>query len=227
MPLRYLPLSLPEILRWARAHRKRTGRWPTQRSGPIPGADVTWTAVAAALREGLRGLPGGDSLACLLARELGAEPASGKYHRVALTPDAIFRWAEAHHQRTGRWPTAASGVVEEAPEETWGAINQALLWGRRGLPAGSSLSRLLTQRHGPGRPHRRPRLKISSVMAWAEAHRRRTGRWPTAASGPIHEAPEETWHAVNLALTNGTRGLPGRQSLTQLLRRSASAAATA
>jgi hypothetical protein len=192
----------------------------------VPGAGSTWAAVESALREGLRGLPGGDTLARLLVRELGAQPASGKYHRLLLTPEAVLDWAAAHRRRTGQWPTAGSGPVTDAPGETWGAINQALMLGRRGLPGGSSLSRLLTERHGTERT-RRPRLKISSILAWAQAHRRHTGRWPSAASGPIAEAPGETWNAINLALRHGTRGLPGGESLTGLLRRRTPVAATA
>src|SRR5262249_23215786 len=33
-----------------------------------------------------------------------------------------------------------------------------------------------------------PRLTTRQVLAWARAHRRRTGSWPTAASGPILDA---------------------------------------
>jgi hypothetical protein len=59
-----------QILRWAGAHRRRTGDWPSARSGPVAGAPgLTWRAVDAALAEGCRGLPGGDSLARLLRRE--------------------------------------------------------------------------------------------------------------------------------------------------------------
>jgi hypothetical protein len=187
----------------------------------VAGAGLTWTAVAAALRDGLRGLPRGFTLAGLLARERGAEPASGPHHRRELTPEAILRWADMHHRKTGRWPNAASGPVIGAPEETWGAINQALLWGRRGLAGGSSLSRLLRARHGRRQALRQPPLTVSAILAWAAAHRRRTGRWPSAASGPIVEAPRETWNGVNLALLAGNRGLPSGGSLAQLLRRRA------
>jgi hypothetical protein len=144
MPQRRPTLTVAQILALADAHRRRTGRWPTQRTGVIPRTGgLTWVAVAQALREGLRGLPGGDSLAALLARERGAQPASGRYHRRRLTAADILCWAEAHRRRTGRWPHAASGTVLDAPDETWGALNQALFWGRRGLPGGSTLARLL------------------------------------------------------------------------------------
>jgi hypothetical protein len=149
MPRRRARLTLAQILAWSDAYRRRTGRWPTQRAGVVPGTrGLTWVAITQALREGLRGLPGGDTLAALLARERGAQPASGRYHRRRLTHADIFCWAEAHRKRTGRWPHAASGQVLDAPDETWGALNQALLWGRRGLPGGSSLARLLAGLRG-------------------------------------------------------------------------------
>jgi hypothetical protein len=71
----------------------------------------------------------------------------GIYRRNAppLTVKQILDGAKAHHRRTGRWPTAASGPIAEAPGQTWGGIDQALAGGFRGLPGGSSLARLLHQ----------------------------------------------------------------------------------
>jgi hypothetical protein len=209
------PLNVGQILAWADEHRRRAGRWPTQRGGGIAGGGgLTWSAVNAALREGRRGLPGGDSLARLLARERAAG-------RPPLSEQDIVCWARRHRERVGRWPAADAGPVADAPGEVWGSINQALLWGRRGLVGGSSLSRLLAPHRDPGRGLRRPRLILAEVLRWAEAHRRRTGRWPTAGSGTISEAPAETWRAVNNALVQGNRGLPGGDSLSRLLRRQA------
>jgi hypothetical protein len=60
------------VLRWADAHFAQAGAWPTQTSGPVAAAPgETWIAVARALQQGHRGLPGGDSLARLLRRERG------------------------------------------------------------------------------------------------------------------------------------------------------------
>jgi Sigma-70, region 4 len=68
------------VMRWARAHRRRVGAWPTRASGPVAEApEVTWAEIDRALRKGTRGLPGGDTLAKLLRREVGvlATPGSG------------------------------------------------------------------------------------------------------------------------------------------------------
>src|SRR5262249_29748543 len=57
------------------------------------------------------------------------------------------------------------------------------------------------------------------VLLWADAHFRRTHSWPNRHSGPIPEAPGETWGAVDIALKSGGRGLPGASSLPRLLAR--------
>jgi hypothetical protein len=140
--------------------------------------------------------------------------------RPRLTVGQIPAWADDHHARTGRWPRQRSGPVATAPGETWGAIDSALKKGCRGLPEGDSLARLLTRERGAINPKGRPHLSPRQILAWAAAHRRRTGEWPGALSGPIPEAPGESWRSVNMALYKGHRGLPGGDSLAQLLRRS-------
>src|SRR5262249_20281604 len=61
-------------------------------------------------------------------------------------------------------------------------------------------------------------LTVGQVRAWARAHRRRTRHWPGRSSGPIPEAPGETWSAIHAALADGYRGLPGGLTLRGLLR---------
>jgi hypothetical protein len=210
-------LTVGQILAWADAHRARTGRWPSQYSGPVEGAPgETWVNVHQALQRGLRGLPGGDTLARLLARERGK-----RYPRKPppLTEGRIVTWARAHRKATERWPTAESGPVAGAPGETWHGLDGALRKGSRGLPGGDTLARLLARRVGKPHPHDRPPLTVAHILAWADAHRARAGEWPGVLSGPIPEAPGESWKAVNLALYVGFRGLPGGDSLARLLRR--------
>jgi hypothetical protein len=62
-----------------------------------------------------------------------------------------------------------------------------------------------------------PSLTAKQILGWADAHFRRTGRWPKPSSGPIEDAPGETWYAVHRALTRGRRGLPGGSSVFQFL----------
>jgi hypothetical protein len=136
-----------------------------------------------------------------------------------LTEALILGWADAHRARTGRWPDVRSGPVKGVPGQTWPALNQALARGGRGLPGGSSLARLLEERRGRRNRARAPRLTEGQVLRWADRHRARAGRWPTASSGPVAEAPGETWSAVASALYAGRRGLPGGETPGPFLRR--------
>jgi hypothetical protein len=134
-----------------------------------------------------------------------------------LTVEQVLAWAEAHHARTGGWPAAHSGPVHGAAGETWRALNNALSAGTHGLPGGSSLSRLLAEHRG--RRPRRPPLTEGQILTWADAHRQRTGRWPSSGSGAVPGAPGENWGAINRALREGFRDLPGDDTLARLLRR--------
>jgi hypothetical protein len=126
------PLHLADILRWASAYRESTGKWPTKSSGSIPGTSgETWAGVDNALRNGLRTLPGGSSLALLLAEQYGAR----NIHDLAeLSEATILQWADAHHQRTATWPTRHSGSIPGTDGEKWMSIEKALRNGGRGLP---------------------------------------------------------------------------------------------
>src|SRR5262249_2785152 len=55
-------LAVSQILAWADAWHARKGTWPVVSSGPIPEArGLAWSAVEKYLRQGRRGLPGGDT----------------------------------------------------------------------------------------------------------------------------------------------------------------------
>jgi hypothetical protein len=211
------PLTNDLILSWADAHHARTGDWPTQDSGPIVDAPgETWSGINCALHEGGRTLPGGSSIPQLLEAHRGVR---NHCHLTPLTTGQILTWADAHHARTGNWPRQDTGPVTDAPGEGWGALDQALLVGCRGLPGGSSLARLLAAERGIRNPAAVPRLEPWRILAWADTYFKRTGRWPTATSGPIDGTAGETWSAVDSALWAGARGLPGDDSLARFLAR--------
>ena len=208
-------LTVETILSWADSHHRDTGRWPRASSGPVranPGE--RWRAIDEALRYGRRGLPGDSSLGLLLAEHRGLRPPT---NRQPLTVEQILRWADAHRDRTGSWPTEDSGPVCEAPQENWRKLNAALRLGARSLPAGRSLGRLLAEERGARNRTSLPPLTVEQILRWAEAYRRRTGRWPGRTSGPVPEAPAENWAALTLALRNGYRGLPRGTTLHGLL----------
>ena len=210
-------LTKKQIVGWADAHQHSTGAWPTSQSGPVAAAPgETWSGVNAALAAGLRGLRGGYSLARLLADRRGKR---NRLNPPDLKRAAILAWADAFHERTGQWPTPRSGAVAESPDDTWYQINQALKRGQRGLRGGCSLAQLLVSERGVRRRIRPSRLTLNQVLAWADAHFERTGRWPTQQSGAIDAADDETWAAMDIALRRGFRGLPGDTSLARVLTR--------
>jgi hypothetical protein len=211
-------LSLEQILAWADYERKYTGSWPkTTGDRVVADREEKWRNIDQALRDGNRGLPGGYSLARLLADYRGVR------NHVALpnlTEEQIVAWAQAHQRRTGNWPrTDSAREVRGAPGEKWRNIDQALRDGGRGLPGGSSLILLLAERCGARNKSHLPKLSKKRIAAWAKAHHQRTGAWPTMVSGPIADAPGETWTAINHALGDGGRGLPGGDSLARLIAR--------
>ena len=86
-------LTLEQILTWADAHRERTGAWP--RAGPVVDAPgEKWRNIDQALAAGVRGLPGGDTLARLLDRyRPGRRGGAPRRRGRAWTPeeDALVR----------------------------------------------------------------------------------------------------------------------------------------
>ena len=200
------PLTEEHILAWADAYRARTGQWPTRLAGRIAGeARETWRGVDFALMYGRRGLPAGSTLNRFLAAHRPGPPAP------RCTEEQILAWADAYRARTGQWPKASAGGMVDGPDGT------PLRYGKRGLPGGSSLFQLLARCRGLSRA--RPRFTVAQILAWADAHHRRTGVWPHRGTGAIDEAPEVTWICVDRSLKGGFRGLPGGSSLARLLAR--------
>jgi hypothetical protein len=210
-------LTQERILAWADEFHGRNQHWPSQNSGPIKDLDLpgeSWLAVEAALALGLRGLPGGDTLPRILARERGRR---NKGDLPDLTLAQILRWADAHHRRTGEWPKPDNPEIPGVPGESWHAIDAALNSGLRGLPGGSSLPRLLLESRDVCHHLALPKLSLTMILAWADAHHAENACWPTRRSGLVAGVPHQTWSAINAALREGVRGLPGGSSLARLL----------
>src|SRR5580765_3813227 len=135
-----------------------------------------------ALNHGYRALPGGSSLFKLLAKHRGVTSPSV---RPPLTIKMILTWADAHHQRTGKWPNVNSGGIDGAQGETWSCIDAILRRGQRGVPGGTSLTQLLAERRGARNRQALPPFTIKQILVWADEHHKRTGQWPSLVSGII------------------------------------------
>jgi hypothetical protein len=212
---KHRPIQVEEILAWADAHHAKHGKWPTRRSGEIPGTGQTWPRIHSCLRHGFRGLPAGGSLAKFLEKHRGVRVGRKPAH---LSEKQVLAWADAHFAAHGRWPTQKSGPIP-GTSETWTAVTSAMHAGGRGFRRGSSLAQLLAKRRGVRNTKSPPPLKEKLILAWALEYFMTTGRWPSEGSGPIAQSPGDTWSAVDQALAKGRRGLPGRSSLAKLLRK--------
>jgi hypothetical protein len=189
-------LTEEKILAWAEEHKQRTRKYPSSLSGAIPGTDETWGSINQALSSGMRGLPGGSSITTLLRKK---EP---------LSSEKILAWAEEHKQKTGEYPNCISGPIP-GTRTTWRLIDRVLREGLRGFPGGSSLFNLFGSTRN---------LTEEQILAWAEEHKQKTGKYPTRRSGPIPNT-KDSWNAVDTALSKGRRGLPGGSTLAALLRK--------
>lgn len=212
------PLTLEQVLAWADSHYQRTGRWPAAKGGgPIPEAPAEkWANIVQVMQFGNRGFDGSLTLAQALVKY------RGKSHHMQLPPltkKMIIEWAEFHHLYTRKWPGYYSGRVLGQPHEQWSRIDGALMNGHRGLPGGSSIAKLLgKRRREPKRPRVAP-LTVERILEWADAHKRRTGRWPGQKSGQVHGQPGERWVNIDAALRKGGRELPRGSSLADLFAR--------
>jgi hypothetical protein len=140
-----------------------------------------------------------------------------KGKRRLLTRSQILRWADAHRARTGAWPTVQSGIVHEAPDETWARIGGALIRGFRGLPGGSSLPKLLRKARGVRHSRKRRDLRIRQLLLWADAYYIRHGTWPCKRSGIIPESNGLTWAVAYRSLRRSKDGAARRRTLDRLL----------
>jgi hypothetical protein len=137
------PYDEKTILRWADRYFARHGQWPRVHSGPVPGRrNDTWFKVSTALSVGLRGLPGGSSLAKLLMEKRGARYHA---HRPAFSRTMIRKWAAAYKKKHGKLPSRESGRIAGSDGDTWRNVDLALRNGGRGLPGGSTLARFLNK----------------------------------------------------------------------------------
>src|SRR5207248_2279451 len=95
-----------------------------------------------------------------------------------LTIEQIVGWADAFHQQTGKWPSRDSGPIPGTSGETWNAVVNAFERGRRGLPRGLTLHRVLAAQGRDLQVRHKPPLRLEQILAWADAHHQRTAAGP-------------------------------------------------
>lgn len=219
------PANRPElttdfIVDRAKEHFLRYRKFPTAHSGAVNGGHPgdTWLAYNCALMNGTRSLCGGTSLSQLLsASGIGHTNKKGKPR---LTEEFILSRITEHFQRTHRFPVATSGAVMGGHAgDTWLGYERALINGNRGLPGGSSLSRLM-KRSNTGYSSRleKPTLTTEAILERCVEYFVNCKKYPTRKSGAVQGGYKgDTWMAYDQALTKGARGLPGGSSLAKLL----------
>jgi hypothetical protein len=134
-----------------------------------------------------------------------------------LSTSFILNLSDSFFVINGKWPKRNTGEAEGQQGLTWGIIDSSLRRGTNGLLGYSSLAQILFEERGVIHHLKRPKLRESLILEWAEKHYERTGKWPTHNSGKIPEVPGETWAKVRKALMNGYRGLKGGSSIEKLL----------
>ncbi len=211
--LKDLPaLTAEQILAWADAHEEATGDWPSKGSGQVTGTDETWAGINTSLLRGNRDLVGGSSLAKLLAEHRDVRNIRDL---PPFSVEQILIWADAYKTATGDWPKRESGQVE-GTNDTWFGIDKSLRRGSRGLTVDSSLAKLLAEHRDVPNKQDLPSLSVSQILIWMDKHKEATGYWPNHKSGQV-TGTNEMWAGVNMALSQGLRGLSDKSSLAKLL----------
>ena len=206
------PLTVKTILRWADQYHRLHGKWPEVKSGRAPGRPESWASIDNSLRQGLRTLPAGGSLAKLLAKKRGAWNRKG---RPKLSIARVLALADSFKRRTGSFPTKHSGKIP-GTDDTWMAIGMALHKGLRGITTQTSLAKLLKKKRGMRVHTMQPPLLVTQILRWADDYYQRNGRWPSSGSGKVLDASVQ-WSAIDACLRLGLRKLPKGSSLSQLL----------
>jgi len=139
-----------------------------------------------------------------------------EYGLYYLSEKSIVKAMEEYHEGHGKYPFVKSGDVSKyiGFKITWGAINQSLYYGYRGLPGGSSLSQL-RKKHITGiEPDLTEEVIAKAMKDYHEEH----GKYPWVKSGDAKKyfGFKITWKAIEQCLKKGNRGLPGGSSLAKL-----------
>lgn len=184
----------------------------------VPALGSSWATLNGTLQKGHRGLPGGDSVHQMAVRLGLVEPV----RRPDLTVEIIEEGVRRFHAEHGKAPTQLSGdaTAYVGCKTSWKSIDSRLRVGSCGFPGGDSLMETATRlglRNGRGY---KPSLSYAKIENAVRHYIQRTGRTPHNKCGDATEdfGHPETWSAIEGALQQGLRGLPGGSTLGKLKR---------
>ncbi len=141
-----------------------------------------------------------------------------------ITVEQILEAAVQFHTRTDEWPgrdTKERNPDGALKDTTWLSIDAALRVGNRGLPGGSSLADELEKAGHKKNQSKQPVITVGQILEAAVQFHARTGEWPSQhTKEPVRDGAlkDMSWKAINSALYQGNRGLPGGSSLPDALK---------
>lgn len=148
---------------------ERSGNWPTDNSkGYAPGTTLSWCAVGVRLRKL------GTTLSCVVDRLSGRTPLRQK-----LSEQLIEKWVIDWMRHTGMEPGPKTEGTIPGTSLSWANINDNLKYGKRGLPGGDSLTKMVARIKA--RKIKKTTKKSSGSMAEKQAPRNHNRR-PRAGS---------------------------------------------
>lgn len=118
-----------DIETWVRAYQLEHNKFPSQKTGDIPGTPFNWRQVDYALYYGFPGRRGDQSLSQFISERFGVKNRSAP---PKLTLKQICADIDCYFRRHRTWPTATSGKVS-GKDETFQSYAMALWRGSRGL----------------------------------------------------------------------------------------------
>ena len=207
------------IIKMAKAHHKKTGKYPTSKSAWVLEGSDSWASISYALASGIRGLSGGSSLAKLLEeRGLKRNFLNIIYPNKEEILQAGINFRD--NNDNGKFPTKEAGQVSELPSFTWGSLNEALKKVKiEGIPNKTTLADLWVSEFNQRNQNNLPDFSISEILEWCDLYEKNHNEFPVLTSTPIPEMGQETFRTIDVALIYGRRGLKnsGFKSLSNLL----------
>ena len=203
------------ILSLAEDHYKLIKGYPNENSTWVLAGSDSWAAISAALREGLRGLQGGKSLAQLLGQAgLKTNPAAQIYPSLEEIITAAKDFSKGNNKKL---PNRGTGSFQGYLKLTWGAIDGAIKRGSISGITAKSLADLFVQEFGYRNVNNLPDLRQEKILEWCDLFKERNGMFPSNTSQSIAEMGTETFRSIDTALRENRRGLNGYSSLSNFL----------